>query len=451
MAKFYLSSTSDDLKECREEVAAALWQMGHQVINMEHYTADTRPPLKVCLDDVSRCDAYIGIFAWRYGSIPEKDNPEKKAFTELEYREALRLKKDTLIFILDIKAAWPGDRYAEDEELKRIKALRDELCRDKTVRFFRNHNDLATQVSVTVAKRFPVIEPDTDPPPPGPSPTPQPPQPSSQPWWRKQYALAALALIVFVSFAYIISKYWMSGKSTTQELEEYPTKRDYDFYLWEKDRLSERWDFPPGQWSLEKGEGENEDDAALLVKGNQMGIPKDLGNKVFRNYRAEFKVLFKEGDKVAWVLRAQSDKQSGYLFELRREYGKLFIKGWILKNNQLAGDLPGDKPLEYSVKCCKPTDGLRVVVNVLGTDFDYEITFERGDEEDTEEGGTSAKAVFVDSSATFKAGSFGLLVTDGITPWATSPATVMKVEYVSLTPLPSGQSAAGASPERSSP
>jgi uncharacterized protein DUF4062 len=53
--------------------------MGHEVISMENYTTDSRPSFKMCLEDVPKCDAYIGIFAWCYGYIPKKDNPQKKA------------------------------------------------------------------------------------------------------------------------------------------------------------------------------------------------------------------------------------------------------------------------------------------------------------------------------------------------------------------------------------
>ena len=105
MATFYLSSTFLDLKECREEVARTLRLMGHSVVGMEDYVAEGQVPLKKCLEDVAKCDAYLGIFAWRYGYIPKEGNPERKSITELEYREALRLKKEPLIFILRREAS----------------------------------------------------------------------------------------------------------------------------------------------------------------------------------------------------------------------------------------------------------------------------------------------------------------------------------------------------------
>src|SRR5262245_34740793 len=72
--KIYLSSTYTDLLGCREAVYKVLRMMRHDVIAMEDYGATDRRPLDKCLDDVARTDLYLGIFAWRYGYVPERDN-----------------------------------------------------------------------------------------------------------------------------------------------------------------------------------------------------------------------------------------------------------------------------------------------------------------------------------------------------------------------------------------
>ena len=74
--RIYISSTYNDLRECREQVYRTLRQLGHDVIAMEDYVATDQRPLDKCLQDVASCDLYVGIFAWRYGYIPAKDNPE---------------------------------------------------------------------------------------------------------------------------------------------------------------------------------------------------------------------------------------------------------------------------------------------------------------------------------------------------------------------------------------
>src|SRR5438270_11134060 len=107
LAKLYLSSTYNDLKAYREAVYHTLRQMQHDVIAMEDYVATDQRPLNKCLADVADCDLYIGLFAWRYGYVPQEGNPDHKSITEFEYRKAVEVGKSRLIFLLDEKASWP--------------------------------------------------------------------------------------------------------------------------------------------------------------------------------------------------------------------------------------------------------------------------------------------------------------------------------------------------------
>ena len=60
-------------------------------------------PLQKCLQDVASSDIYVGIFAWRYGYIPDDkdENPNNLSITELEYRKAQEKGIASLIFLLD--------------------------------------------------------------------------------------------------------------------------------------------------------------------------------------------------------------------------------------------------------------------------------------------------------------------------------------------------------------
>ncbi len=96
MARIFVSSTSKDLEECREKVINVLRRMDdHQDVAMEYFVAEDKRPLEKCLEDVASCDLYIGIFAWRYGYIPDGYD---KSMTELEYRKAVNNGKTCLIF-----------------------------------------------------------------------------------------------------------------------------------------------------------------------------------------------------------------------------------------------------------------------------------------------------------------------------------------------------------------
>jgi tetratricopeptide (TPR) repeat protein len=159
MARIYVSSTYGDLKDHREHVYRTLRQLGHDVIAMEDYVAADQRPLERCLADVAASDLYVGVFAHRYGFIPQEEgNPEGRSITELEYRHAQAEGKPCVVFLLDEAAPWPptwSDAFTGDGEGGRgIRALREELGRDHLVSFFATAEELAQKVSVAVTNQL---------------------------------------------------------------------------------------------------------------------------------------------------------------------------------------------------------------------------------------------------------------------------------------------------------
>lgn len=146
MVKIYLSSTYSDLVDYREAAYKTLRQMRHDVIAMEDYVATDQRPLEKCVADVAECDVYVGIFAWRYGYNPPG---QEKSITELELKEATRLGKPRLIFLLDEEAPWPPREV--DANRGAIDRLRSELKRDYLVSIFTTAEQLATKVSVAIS------------------------------------------------------------------------------------------------------------------------------------------------------------------------------------------------------------------------------------------------------------------------------------------------------------
>jgi len=136
--------------------------MGHDVVAMEDYVATDRRPLQKCLDDVGSSDIYVGIFAWRYGFIPQENNPDQKSITELEYRHACKQEIPTLIFILDRAASWSMEYVDRGEESQKIDSLRAELTNSRTVSFFKDCENLATLVSNAVTNKVKEIEDEED-------------------------------------------------------------------------------------------------------------------------------------------------------------------------------------------------------------------------------------------------------------------------------------------------
>jgi len=147
LPRVYISSTSRDLGECRAAVSRMLRRLRCDDIGMEDYVAEPAPPLERCLADVAGSDLYVGIIAWRYGSIPPGYD---RSYVELEYREAVRAGIDVLIFMLHEDAPWP--RSGMDSDPSRIEALRAELCDAHQVAFFTGPDDLAAVVATAVSQ-----------------------------------------------------------------------------------------------------------------------------------------------------------------------------------------------------------------------------------------------------------------------------------------------------------
>jgi hypothetical protein len=100
------------------------------------------------VQDVRACHAYVGIFAWRYGSIPKGC---KQSITHLEYLAARQAGIPCLIFLLDKKAPWPVESVSTGAERQKIDALRAELEANHTVNRFHDAKDLATLVTAAVS------------------------------------------------------------------------------------------------------------------------------------------------------------------------------------------------------------------------------------------------------------------------------------------------------------
>lgn len=98
-----VSSTFDDFQVHRDALTDAISGQGLHPIAMEQDSAlPTGTVLDSSLRKVRDGAAYVGIIGRRYGTIPEsaEDNPDGLSLTELEFREARRLGRPVLLFIM---------------------------------------------------------------------------------------------------------------------------------------------------------------------------------------------------------------------------------------------------------------------------------------------------------------------------------------------------------------
>jgi hypothetical protein len=147
VSKIYVSSTFKDLEECRKQVRLILNQMKCEAVETEYCVAENPPPIEKCLADVVSSHLYIGIFAWKYGSIPPG---KEKSFTELEYEKAVEVGKDCLIFLLHEEAPWPKTFVDKGDHKSKIENLRNKLSKKHMVIFFKSPQELAGLVGVAV-------------------------------------------------------------------------------------------------------------------------------------------------------------------------------------------------------------------------------------------------------------------------------------------------------------
>ena len=143
MAQVYVSSTRTDLGEHRRLVIEVLTRMGHTHVAMEHYVAEGRPPIEKCLEDVAACDIYVGIVAFRYGSVPPGYD---RSFTELEFDRAVETGKKPLVFVLAESAPeWPPMLF-EFGAIQRVLDFRRKVADAGIVEFFSTKDELRAQL-----------------------------------------------------------------------------------------------------------------------------------------------------------------------------------------------------------------------------------------------------------------------------------------------------------------
>jgi len=150
-SRAYVSATFKDLQAHRRIAQVVLKRFGHEDVAMEYYVAEDERPLEKCLRDVANCDLYVGIFAWRYGFVPETDNPEKLSITELEYRKAVALDKPRLLFVIDEDADWPAKFM--DIDRGNIARLHAAIRKDRLGATFSTPDSLEARLSAALEKR----------------------------------------------------------------------------------------------------------------------------------------------------------------------------------------------------------------------------------------------------------------------------------------------------------
>lgn len=173
--RIFVSSSFEDLREHRAAAIRILRQLGHEVLAMEDMLAGSAAPLAKVLEMVDRSEAYVGVFAWRYGYIPGRAaEPQLPAamnlpvvagaiygetsITHYEYLRAVQRTLPVMAFLLDEHYAWPPQlidgfdttHVQAPPNADKIRALRQLLQQERVVSWFTTPTDLEARVSAAV-------------------------------------------------------------------------------------------------------------------------------------------------------------------------------------------------------------------------------------------------------------------------------------------------------------
>lgn len=144
--KVFISSTYVDLIEYREAAVKVVNHYKCVPLAMEFFDSLTEDPTTVCENEVKECDIFIGIYAHRFGYVPEG---QKKSITQMEYE--LAKDKDCLCFIVAERHPWdPG--FIEHGKHKELQTFLDKVKNEKVVAFFTTPKDFDAKLSRSLGK-----------------------------------------------------------------------------------------------------------------------------------------------------------------------------------------------------------------------------------------------------------------------------------------------------------
>lgn len=142
-----ISSTARDLPEHRKQVEEACHRIGVFAEKMmENLTAENANAVEVSLRLVDEADVYIGIFAFRYGFVPDYGNPGGISITEMEYNRAVERDIPRLIFFMHDDHPLKKSDVETGPGAERLEALKKRIGNERVVAFFTSPEDLRAHV-----------------------------------------------------------------------------------------------------------------------------------------------------------------------------------------------------------------------------------------------------------------------------------------------------------------
>jgi hypothetical protein len=134
-----ISSTAKDLPDHRHHVMEACNRCGCDTERMEKLAALNKNASTASVDMVKKADIYIGVFAHRYGFVPDGS---EISVTEMEYNEAEKNGIPRLIFFIDEKLPVLPETMDVGPGGEKLKKLKDRISKDRVIARFTTAQDL---------------------------------------------------------------------------------------------------------------------------------------------------------------------------------------------------------------------------------------------------------------------------------------------------------------------
>lgn len=148
----FVSSTFVDLVDHRETVQSAIRQLGAVDVSMENFGARDERPKDECLRIISEeCDTFVGIYAHRYGFIP---NGDSKSITESEYDAAGQRNLARFIYLVNDDALWNPKLIDTGGAAKKLNHFKSRLRTSHICKPFSTKDELATSVAADLGRHF---------------------------------------------------------------------------------------------------------------------------------------------------------------------------------------------------------------------------------------------------------------------------------------------------------
>jgi len=147
--KAFLSSTYEDLVAHRKAAAEALERLGQHPQRMEVFGARPEEPLTACLSEIDECDLFLGIYAHRYGFVPEGS---AVSITEAELDRAIRGNKPIFCFVVHEDHPWPPKMIEDGVGRLRLQTLKQRVSSGVVRDVFTTPEDLAVKVATSVGR-----------------------------------------------------------------------------------------------------------------------------------------------------------------------------------------------------------------------------------------------------------------------------------------------------------